>query len=80
MANTLPQPVGPYNSYCIPTIDVNKMDANNRTAEDLTPYYVHHFKKLEKLIRKRAKARSSIKLIKTCLNNGLYPTFFNIIL
>ena len=51
----------PHNSYCIPTIDVNKMDANNITAEDLTPYYVHHFRKLEKLIRKRAKARSSIK-------------------
>ena len=37
------------------------MDANNITAEDLTPYYIHHFRKLEKLIRKCAKARSSIK-------------------
>ena len=64
MANTLPKPVGPHNSYCIPTIDVNKMDANNITAEDLTPYYVHHFRKLEKLIRRRAKVRSSIKIMR----------------
>ena len=48
------------------------MDTNNITAEDLTPYYVHHFRKLEKLIRKRATARSSIKFIKTSLNNELY--------
>ena len=64
----------PHNSYCIPTIDVNKMDTNNITAEDLTPYYVHHFRKLEKLTRKRTKARSSIKkyylkLLATNTNN-----------
>ena len=50
MANTLPKPVGSHNSYCIPTIDVNKMDTNNITAEDLTSHYVHRFRKLEKLI------------------------------
>ena len=49
MANTLPKPVGPHNSYCIPNIYVNKMNANNKTAEDLTSHYVHHFRKLEKL-------------------------------
>ena len=58
------------------------MDANNITAEDLTSYYVRHFRKLEKLIRKRAKARSSIKFIKTCLNNELniihlYNNYYN---
>ena len=52
------------------------------TAEDLTPYYVHHFRKLEKLIMKRAKARSPIKFIKTCLNNELnilhlYNNYYN---
>ena len=46
-----------HNSYCIPTIDVNKMDRNNIKAEDLTPYYVHHFRKLEKLTRKRTKGQ-----------------------
>ena len=62
MANTLPKPVGPPYSFCIPTIDVDKMNANNEISEDLTSRYVHHFRKLEKLIRKRTKARSSILL------------------
>ena len=56
MANTLPKPVGPHNSYCI--IYVNKMNTNSKTAEELTSHYVHHFTNLEKLIRKRAKAKT----------------------
>ena len=44
----------PHNSYCIPTIDVNKMDANNITAEDLTPYYV--------LSRKRVLSHSRLEV------------------
>ena len=61
MANTLPKPIEPDNSYCIPNIYINKMNTNNKAAEELTSHYVHHFRNLENLIRKRAKARSSIK-------------------
>ena len=61
MANTLPKPVGPHNSYCIPNIYVNKMNTNNKTAEKLTSHYVHHFRKFENLIKKRDKAWSSIQ-------------------